>query len=186
MAETDEAIYCRFLKSRDEDALRLLFDRHRESLILFLHGFVRNMEDAEDLMMNTFAVVASGAYSFSEKKSSFKTWLFAIGRNQARVFLRKRFRENTAQMKAPPGEEETPEIGILQEEKNRELHHALETLPDDYHQALYLLYFEQMSQDDACIVMRKTKRQMYHLAERGRKALRDALERMGFDHAQFG
>ena len=186
MGEADEAVYCRFLKSRDEDALRLLFDRHKESLILFLHGFVRNIEDAEDLMMNTFAIVASGTCSFSEKRSSFKTWLFAIGRNQARVFLRKRVRENTAQTKALSEEEEIPEIGILHEEKKRELHQALESLPDDYRQALYLLYFEQMSQNDACIVMRKTKKQMYHLAERGRKALRDALERMGFDNAEFG
>ena len=185
MGETDEAVYCRFLKTHDEDALRLLFDRHKESLILFLHGFVRNMEDAEDLMMNTFAVVASGTYPFSEKRSSFRTWLFAIGRNQARVFLRKRLRENTAQTKVLL-EEETLEIGILQEEEKRELHQALEMLPDEYRQALYLLYFEQMSRDDACIVMRKTKKQMYHLAERGRKALRDALERMGFDNAQFG
>ena len=50
MPETDEAIYRRFLKYRSEDDMRLLFDRHRESLILFLIGYVRNPDDAEELM----------------------------------------------------------------------------------------------------------------------------------------
>ena len=185
MGETDEALYCRFLKSRDEDALRLLFDRHRESLILFLRGFVRNMEDAEDLMMDAFAVVASGTASFSGK-SSFKTWLFAIARNQARNFLRKHSREAAPIEEQEPQDDRTPEMELLQNEENRELYQALETLPADYRQTLYLVYFEQMDLDEACAVMRKTKGQMYNLTKRGRKALREALERMGFDDAQLG
>ena len=60
------------------------------------------------------------------------------------------------------------------------------SLPEDYRQALYLLYFEGMSQEEARAVMGKTKEQMYNLVKRGRKALREALERKGFSHAQFG
>ena len=85
MHEADEAIYRRFLKRHNEDDLRLLFDRHRESLILFLMGYVRQEEDAEDLMMETFAVAASGTARFSGR-SSFKTWLFAIARNMGMQF----------------------------------------------------------------------------------------------------
>ena len=85
MHEADEAIYRRFLKRHNEDDLRLLFDRHRESLILFLMGYVRQEEDAEDLMMETFAVAASGTARFSGR-SSFKTWLFAIARNMGMKF----------------------------------------------------------------------------------------------------
>lgn len=85
MYEADEAIYRRFLKRHNEDDLRLLFDRHRESLILFLMGYVRQEEDAEDLMMETFAVAASGTARFSGR-SSFKTWLFAIARYMGMKF----------------------------------------------------------------------------------------------------
>ena len=162
--------------------MRLLYERHRESLILFLTGYVHNTDDAEELMMDAFAVAASGTAAWSGR-SSFKTWLFAIARKRAVTFLRKRRREISMVM--DPREEETPELSLIREERKLQLYRALETLPGDYRQALYLLYFEQMSRDEACRVMRKTKKQMYNLAERGHRALRDALERKGFDDAQF-
>lgn len=179
MHEPDEMVYRRYRANRGEDDLRLLFERYRENLTLFLLNYVRHEEDAEDLMMEAFAVVAACTSSFSGK-SSFKTWLFAIGRNQACNFLRKRSRDSADRL-APAGQtEDAPEFELLRKEENRELYRAMETLPDDYRQALYLLYFEQMSHDEACIVMRKTKGQMYNLVKRGRQALRDALERMGY------
>ena len=183
MHEDDERIYSRFLKERDDRDLCLLLERHRESLFLFLLGLVHNAEDAEELMMDAFAVAASGTAGFAGR-SSFKTWLFAIARNQARSFLRKK--------RAPiqPADEallseDTPELNVLVEEQNRRLYAALETLPDDYRQVLFLLYFEGMSREEAALVMRKTKNQIYNLTKRGKAALREALERMGFDDAQY-
>ena len=41
MGESDEVIYSRFLAKRNEDDLRVLLERHRESLTLFLGSFVR-------------------------------------------------------------------------------------------------------------------------------------------------
>lgn len=184
MTETDEAIYRRFLKYRNEDDMRLLFDRHRESLILFLIGYVHNLDDAEELMMDTFAIVASGMAAFSDR-SSFKTWLFAIARNQAGTFLRKQRRSFAVMPEIRSESENAPELFLLQQEENRQLYLVLETLPEDYRHVLYLLYFERMSYEEVCTVMRKTKKQVYNLAERGRKALREKLERMGPDDAQF-
>ena len=185
MQETDEAIYRRYLQSRDNDDLRLLFDRHRESLVLFLRGFVRREEDAEDLMMDTFAVVASGTARFNGK-SSFKTWMFAIARNRAMTFLRKASREIATSQEPKTQEDSAPEFELLRQEKNLALYRAMETLPDEYRQALYLVYFEQMMQDEACRVMRKTRKQMYNLTERGRSALRETLKSMGFENAAEG
>ena len=184
MNETDEAIYRRFLQYRSEEDMRLLFDRYRESLILFLIGYVRNADDAEELMMDAFAVAASGTASFSGR-SSFKTWLFSIARNQAGTFLRKQRRSFAAMTETRTETGNPPELTLLRQEENRQLYRALETLPEDYRHVLYLLYFERMSREEACAVMRKTKKQIYNLAERGRKALREALERMEFDDAQY-
>ena len=52
MHETDEILYRRFLREEQEEDLRILLERHREGLTLFLFGFVRNMEDAEELMLD--------------------------------------------------------------------------------------------------------------------------------------
>ena len=89
MHENDEQIYKRFLRERDDRDLCLLLERHRESLFLFLLGLVHNAEDAEELMMDAFAVAASGTAGFAGR-SSFKTWLFSIGKKMALMRLRDR------------------------------------------------------------------------------------------------
>ena len=182
MKETDEAIYRRYLHTRGEEDLHILFDRHREGLTLFLLGYVRNEADAEDLMMEAFAVAASGTARFSGR-SSFKTWLFAIARHRAAGFLRKERRKGNMGREAPPEETAPPELTLLREEEKRTLYRAMETLPGDYRQALVLLYFEGMSPEEAGAVMGKTKGQMYNLTTRGRARLREALQSMGYGEA---
>ncbi|MCR5324492.1 MAG: hypothetical protein K6E85_14635 [Lachnospiraceae bacterium] len=87
--EPDEIIYSRYLKTSDNKDLKELLVRYRTELTFFIYGFVRNMEDAEEIMMDAFAAAASGTARFSGK-SSFKTWLYAIGRNLAMKQLRKK------------------------------------------------------------------------------------------------
>ena len=180
---SDELIYSRFLAEHNEEDFRTLLDRHRESLMLFIYSFVHNMDDAEELMLDAFAEAAAGA-KFSGR-SSFKTWLFSIGKNMALMHLRKQRSRSAVPFE---GTEETagpPELDILREERNRQLYEALSLLHKEYRQILILLYFEDMSHEEAGRVMGKTKRQTYHLAERGRAALKEKLERMGFDYAQY-
>lgn len=190
MSEKDEIIYRRFLMERSESDLRILLERYRESLILFLLGYVGNEADAEELMMDAYAVIASGTASFSGR-SSFKTWLFGIARNRARMFLRKQrgfffsLDDTHEKTQEEDAEQNTPELVLLREDQNRQLYLALKTLPAAYRQVLYLVYFEDMPPDEAALVMGKNKKQIYNLLERGRKALKEALERMGFDYAQY-
>lgn len=185
MSEADETLYSRYLKTRDQGAFRELLERHKESMILFINGFVHNLDDAEELMLDAFAEVAAGPTLFSGR-SSFKTWLFSIGKNKALMFLRKQRRmpmadEAVPEETADPGE--TPELQIISDERNRQVYKALGQLNEEYRQILILLYFENMSHEEAGKVMGKNRRQIYHLAERGRTALRDKLERMGFEYA---
>lgn len=49
MQENDEQVYYRFLKERNENDLRLLLERHRESLTLFLMGMVHNREEGSSI-----------------------------------------------------------------------------------------------------------------------------------------
>ena len=73
----------------------------------------------------------------------------------------------------------------MREERRDQLYLALEKLNDDYRQVLILLYFEDMSREELSAVLGKSRKQIYNLAERGKKALREELERMGFDNAQY-
>ena len=181
MHPTDEALYRVYLAEGSEDALRELLVRHRESLTLFLYGYLRNMDDAEELMLDAFAVAAARTSVYSGH-SSFRTWLFGIGRHLALRQLRRR-REPPLR-EAEPGD--TPELELMRSERDRALYAAMERLNPDYRQVLYLIYFEEMSTEDAARVMGKTRKQVYNLTERGKKALRTELERMEFDYARHG
>ncbi len=182
--ESDEILYQRFLSERDEEALGVLLERHRNGLTLFLYGMIHDMDEAEDLMIDAFAEAASRSH-WSSGGSSFKTWLFAVGRKKALMYLRKHRTAVLPLDENRPDAAALPEAEMLAEEQNRELYLGLRKLPEDYREALTLLYLEQMSYEEAAKVMGKTRKQMYHLADRGKGRLRDVLKEMGFDYAQY-
>jgi RNA polymerase sigma-70 factor (ECF subfamily) len=98
-------------------------------------------------MMDTFAVLVSKTARYSVRKDAeFKTWLFAVARNQARNHLRRRKRffdmTDDALESQPDDFQNQPEYVILREEKNQKLWQALKAINSDYRQVLYLMYFE--------------------------------------------
>ena len=177
--EQDEVLYFRYLGGED-DALRKLLERHRESLTLFLYGIVGSMEDAEDLMMDAFAALLAKDKIFAGK-SSFKTWLFAIGRHKAVSLLRKKHL-GLAAVTEPMV---PPDLSILRKERHGQLYQAMYGLKTEYRQALYLAYFEGMTPAETAHVMGKTARQITFLIYRGKQALKTALEKEGFEYAEY-
>lgn len=179
LAETDEATYRHYLDTGSEADLRVLLERHRESLTLFVNEFVRDLDDAEEVMLDAFAVVASGTSRF-DGRSSFRTWLFSIARKLAASYLRKR--RFFAEPISDQADESLPssDFGILREERNRTLYEALSRLAPEYRQVLFLTFFEEMDTEEVARIMRKTPKQVYNLTYRGKQALKETLERMGF------
>ena len=182
--ESDEELYRKYLAGDGEDSFRVLFLRHKDSLILFLNGYVHNFDDAEELMIDAFAEAAAGSAAFSGK-SSFKTWLFSIGKKMALSRMRKAPSLPLDREDLPSEPSDSPEAELLRDERSVQLYKALERLNADYRQILILLYFEQMSVEEAARVMGRNKKQIYHLTERARSALREQLEKAGFDPAPF-
>ena len=180
---SDEELYRRYLSAKDNNALKALLERHREELVIFLYRILKNMEDAEDIMLDAYAVAASGTTKFSGK-SSFKTWLFAIGRNLALKHIRKRhflFIPLNEEVEVVESNEGRPDLEMLKTEKNQMLYDAMDRINPDYREALHLMYFESMEIDDISEVMGKNKKQVYNLINRGKIALKETLQSMGFD-----
>ena len=183
MQETDEQVYNRYLNQRDEKDIHILFERYKESLILFINSLVHNIDDAEELMIDTFAQIVAGPTLFSER-SSFKTWLFSVGRNLTLMRLRRLSREFAIDDEDMIASEDL-EFDILKNERNRQLYSALEKLKPQYREILILIYFENMTHEEAGRVMHKNRKQIYNLVQRGQKALKEQLERMGFNNEGY-
>ena len=69
--------YRRFLEG-DDNALEEIVEDYKDGLILFLNGYVNNIYIAEELTEDTFFRLITKRPRFSGK-SSFKSWLYAIG-----------------------------------------------------------------------------------------------------------
>jgi RNA polymerase sigma-70 factor (ECF subfamily) len=77
------------------------------------------------------------------------------------------------------GETISPEAGLedqLQlQEQQRLVHEALAKLPQEMSAVLHLIYFEELSYEDAAKVMKKSRKQVDNLIYRGKKELRQIL-----------
>ncbi|MBO4876454.1 MAG: RNA polymerase sigma factor [Ruminococcus sp.] len=176
--------YRRYLAG-DDEGLHEIISGYRKGLILYLNSFVQNIRTAEELAEDTFAELAIRCPAFSEK-SSFKTWLYAIGRNITAKYLRKHAKVSIV----PLGEQEhladeqDLEGSYIRSEQKRIVHQALHSLKAEYRQVLYLSYFEGFSNAEAAVIMKKSKRQIETLLYNARKALKTELERRGFEYEE--
>lgn len=172
--------YRRFL-SGDDEGIREIINAYYDGLAHYLNAYVNNMDDAEDMAEETIIVLATKKPKFSGK-SSFKTWLYAIGRNLAIDFIRCRPQE-TEQLPeelagSAGGYGDAEEIYIEQEERER-LYRAMDSLKPDYRRVLQLKFYEGKDLQEIAGLMGKTSAGTYHLFERAKKALRKKLEIAG-------
>ncbi len=183
MHMNDFELYKNFISSRDESSFRTLFERYRDPLTYFLYGLVGNLDDAEELMIDVFAAVSAGLARYREQDgATFKTWLYSVARNKAKMFLRKHTVEflpvDESLDLVPTASVQDPFIDVLLDnERNSGLYQALGTIKSDYRVVLYLTYFEGMKPEEISRVLHKSVKQVYNLISRGKTTLRSLLER---------
>lgn len=179
---TDEAYYRRYLEG-DEAGIEALMKRYENSLILYITGYVHDVHEAEDLMIEAFT------YLFTKKPrirdGGLKAYLYKTARNMA---LRHKSRLRLCFSLDALAEERESEL-LVEEvvqtaEKNRILHLCMEQLNSDYREALYLIYFEDMSYQEAGEVLHKSVKQITNIVYRGKQNLRGLLEKEGISDAK--
>lgn len=177
--------YRHFLEG-DENAFSEILDMYRDSLIFFINRTVNNLSIAEELAADAFSelLIHPKRYDFSV---SLKTYLFAIAHHKTVSYIRRASRFTMVAIEDAPAkslEYASFEEAVIKEEQKKILHNALSELPEDYRIALHLIYFEDMSYEEAGKVMHKNVKQITNLAYRGRNALRVILEKGGFKYEE--
>ena len=180
--DNGEISYRRFIAGDDEGMVEIIRD-YKDGLILYLNGITGNILLAEEIMEDTFFKIVTKKPKFSGK-SSFKTWLYAIGRNSALDSLRKRsrFSDKPVDEYTDLADELSIEKDYLKEEQKIALHRALQKLNPDYRQVLYLVFFENFDNSETAKIMHKTKRQVENLLYRAKQSLKSELEKEGFEY----
>lgn len=181
-----ESSYRRFLNG-DDEGLTLIIKDYKDGLILYLNSYVNNIYIAEDLMQETFFKIAVKKPKF-KGKSSFKTWLYTIGRNLAIDYLRHNSKASAFSIDIMENyieDEANLEKTYIKNERKIIIHKALTTLKSEYRQVLWLIYFECFSNEEAAQVMNKSKRQIENLLFRAKQSLKSTLDKEELEYEEL-
>ena len=172
--------YRRYLDG-DDDGFVTIINEYMDGLRFYLNSIVGNIYVAEDLTEDTFVKIITKKPRFSGK-SSFKTWLYTIGRNIALDYLKKSKHSTIPidEISDISDDEAALEKEYIRKEDRIIIHRALRRLKPEYHQVLWLIYFEDFSNKEAAIIMKKSVHNVETLVYRARRALKTELEKEGF------
>jgi RNA polymerase sigma-70 factor (ECF subfamily) len=168
----------------DVNAYAVLVERYQKPIFNLMHRMTGSHSDALDLAQETFIKAFEKLDQFHFGKKFFP-WLYAIGLNHAKNFLR---RSRLAPMKEIedceqesgldyPGQQE--DRLCLQLDQQR-LHRVLGQLPADYREAVMLRYHEELSMEDIAHALRLSVSGAKMRVHRGLEKLRHLL--MGEAH----
>jgi len=91
---TQEELLAQIYK-KDNKAFTLLYDSYAKSLYGVIYNLLKDREEAEDILQETFVKIWKNLDTYDESKGRFFTWLLNIARNSAIDRLRsKNFNNN--------------------------------------------------------------------------------------------
>ena len=178
---TDERLYERYFLGEKEAAEQLV-KRYGDSLIRYISGYISDYHESEDLMIEAFAQMFVRRRSVSED-GSFRAYLYKTARRLAGNAIKKH-RVYIGLEELPfelPGEA-LAETSLFENERKKQLYEAMEELKPEYQEALYLVYFEDMSYQGTAEVMGRSESQIKNLVHRGKKSLKELLGKNGFEY----
>lgn len=81
-----------------------------------------------------------------------------------------------------PDENESAEESVINRERNKAVRSAMAKINPLYAQVLYLSFFEGMDNAEISLIIGKSKRQVEMLLYRAKEALKNFLEKEGFEY----
>jgi RNA polymerase sigma-70 factor (ECF subfamily) len=152
-SNADDVALMRRIVEADETALGALYDRWVRSLYSLVLHLLKDPDEAEDVVEETFWQAWRKAGSYEPSRGAVSTWLLTIGRRKAldRLRARKRSREDTIGdhsfadlLSTAPDPSSEVEGSELREQTRA----ALNDLPDEQREVLELGYFSGLSQSE--------------------------------------
>jgi RNA polymerase sigma-70 factor (ECF subfamily) len=166
-AAGDDELIVRSLKKGDQEALKVVMERHHERLFYHVDGICRNSADAEEVLQDTYVTTWTKIGDF-KGAASLLTWMYRIAANTALMKRRKeeRWRKHTAPLEDStllPGQEEffapwlrppeCPEQTLLAGELRNEIRRAAGELADIYEEVFLLRDVQGFNIKETCSML---------------------------------
>ncbi len=150
----DEAV-----NNNDEQAFAKLMQRYKRPVYHMILKMVRNVDDAEDLTIESFAKAFKSLHRF-KKDFTFSTWLFRIATNNTIDHIRKKklntlsisnsFTDDNGEGVSIDVEDENlnPQEEAIKTQKEELIQVFVDKLPPKYQKLVRLRYFNELSYEE--------------------------------------
>lgn len=143
----------------DQTAATALYKQHYQSVYGFVRMQIDDVGAIPEIVDDVFMAVFSSAAQF-KGQSAPKTWMLGIARNICHNWLRKMSREPVQQRDALPDElaslvdQQWPVLDRIERDETRDIvRFCMDRLPIQQREALFWVYFEDMSIDETAQVL---------------------------------
>lgn len=132
----------------------ILYDRYKIPIFNLVYRYLENVEDAEDVLTETFIYVYKGLETF-KGQSKFSTWLYRIAILTAYNFNKKRakYKSNVTQLVPDLLHDRSAERIYEQQEIQNMVQKAIRDLPDNYRIILLLREIEGFSYNEIAQIL---------------------------------
>ncbi len=142
-------------KRGDQKAYTALMEKYRNSVYHLILKIVRSPEDAEDLMIESFAKAFDRLEQYSPA-FAFSTWLFKITSNTCIDFLRKKEIEKVSLDHDEKSIADNllfstrtnPETDLIKSQRIDKLQHAVSEMDEIFSRVISLRYFKEYSYEE--------------------------------------
>jgi RNA polymerase sigma factor (sigma-70 family) len=144
-----------------------------------------NRADAEEVLQTVYLKILQGKARF-RGECALRTWLFAVIRKTAISERRKTLWRTLASIPVRKPESRSlgsePEADLERSEMQQRFREAIHCLPARQRETLHLVFYQDLSLSEAALVMNVSVGSARRHYERGKKRLRQALDREEFNY----
>ncbi len=162
MQEPDEKLIKRAL-ANDQAAYKELLNRYRKAIFQIILRIVRNKDETEDLVQETF-MRAFNSLATYRSEYRFSTWLYRIGANCAIDYLRKKKIEALSLDKPIETKDGTVDLEVADTAHNPEerlwakqqritIGEAIESLPEKYREVILYRHRDDQSYEEIAQIL---------------------------------
>ena len=155
-----------------EAAFLQLFEEHHLPLYRFAYRLTGSVPDAEDVVQECFLELLRPACSYDPGRTSLRTYLFGVVRNQS---LKRRRKGAPSRTRREPRAEGSPEGQVLDTELEGVVARAVMHLPETQREVLILAHYEQMPLAEIARVMALDLGAVKSRLQRARADLKETL-----------
>lgn len=168
----------------DKASFKQFYDRYSGKIFNTALGFVKNEQDAEEIVQDVFVKIYQSAAAF-KGDSSLNTWVYRITVNKSLDFLRAKKSKKRFAFLTSIQEPESPDLpdfvhpGVLLEKQEdaRFLFKVIDTLPDKQKTAFILSFVEGLPRQEVANVMEMSLKAVESLLQRSKQNLRKKLDK---------